>query len=110
MIKHVGKYTSVPRLKGVPVFQVNPQFYAFRWITLLLTQEFKFHDCLHLWDALLGDPEGPQVREPASPVTSARCISKHGRLNYYSLALDTGYLVTGLLRNADPRPEAALGR
>ena len=44
--------------------QVNPQFYAFRWITLLLTQEFKFRDCLSLWDTLLGDPEGPQVREP----------------------------------------------
>ncbi|CAL5017454.1 unnamed protein product [Urochloa decumbens] len=43
------------------VTKVNPQFYAFRWITLLLTQEFKFRDCLHLWDALLGDPEGPQA-------------------------------------------------
>ncbi|KAL5216316.1 hypothetical protein ABZP36_007717 [Zizania latifolia] len=43
------------------VTKVNPQFYAFRWITLLLTQEFKFRDCIHIWDALLGDPEGPQV-------------------------------------------------
>jgi len=43
------------------VTKVNPQFYAFRWITLLLTQEFKFSDCLHLWDTLLGDPEGPQA-------------------------------------------------
>ncbi|KAF8697124.1 hypothetical protein HU200_036117 [Digitaria exilis] len=43
------------------VTKVNPQFYAFRWITLLLTQEFKFRDCLHLWDTLLGDPEGPQA-------------------------------------------------
>lgn len=41
--------------------QVNPQFYAFRWITLLLTQEFNFADSLHIWDALLSDPEGPQV-------------------------------------------------
>ncbi|CAL9213734.1 unnamed protein product [Arabidopsis halleri] len=39
--------------------KVNPQFYAFRWITLLLTQEFSFFDCLHIWDALLSDPEGP---------------------------------------------------
>ncbi|OAY68869.1 TBC1 domain family member 13 [Ananas comosus] len=38
--------------------KVNPQFYAFRWITLLLTQEFNFADCLHIWDTLLGDPEG----------------------------------------------------
>ncbi|CAL5214098.1 unnamed protein product [Lathyrus oleraceus] len=40
--------------------KVNPQFYAFRWITLLLTQEFNFADSLHIWDTLLGDPEGPQ--------------------------------------------------
>ncbi|XP_010913050.1 uncharacterized protein [Elaeis guineensis] len=40
--------------------KVNPQFYAFRWITLLLTQEFSFTDCLLIWDTLLGDPEGPQ--------------------------------------------------
>ncbi|KAA3484048.1 TBC1 domain family member 13-like [Gossypium australe] len=38
---------------------VNPQFYAFRWITLLLTQEFNFADSLHIWDTLLSDPEGP---------------------------------------------------
>lgn len=40
--------------------KINPQFYAFRWITLLLTQEFNFADSLHIWDTLLGDPEGPQ--------------------------------------------------
>ncbi|GAB2227855.1 hypothetical protein Droror1_Dr00009682 [Drosera rotundifolia] len=40
--------------------KVNPQFYAFRWITLLLTREFDFSDCLHIWDALLSDSEGLQ--------------------------------------------------
>ncbi|CAN1146869.1 TBC1 domain family member 13 [Linum perenne] len=40
--------------------KVNPQFYAFRWITLLLTQEFNFGDSLHIWDTLLSDEEGPQ--------------------------------------------------
>ncbi|XP_030533848.1 TBC1 domain family member 13 isoform X1 [Rhodamnia argentea] len=40
--------------------KVNPQFYAFRWITLLLTQEFSLMDILHIWDTLLSDPEGPQ--------------------------------------------------
>ncbi|XP_028101666.1 TBC1 domain family member 13-like isoform X2 [Camellia sinensis] len=39
--------------------KVNPQFYAFRWITLLLTQEFNFADSLLIWDTLLSDPEGP---------------------------------------------------
>ncbi|KAL3726685.1 hypothetical protein ACJRO7_031572 [Eucalyptus globulus] len=40
--------------------KVNPQFYAFRWITLLLTQEFNFADSLQIWDTLLSDPDGPQ--------------------------------------------------
>ncbi|KAL9671316.1 hypothetical protein QQ045_008884 [Rhodiola kirilowii] len=40
--------------------KVNPQFYAFRWITLLLTQEFSFEDSLRIWDTLLSDSEGPQ--------------------------------------------------
>lgn len=38
--------------------QVNPQFYAFRWITLLLTQEFPFPDAVRLWDTLLSDTGG----------------------------------------------------
>ncbi|KAE8674689.1 Tetratricopeptide repeat-like superfamily protein isoform 1 [Hibiscus syriacus] len=41
--------------------KVNPQFYAFRWITLLLTQEFNFVDILYIWDTLFSDPEGPLV-------------------------------------------------
>lgn len=41
--------------------QVYPQYYAFRWITLLLTMEFSFNVCIHIWDAMLGDPEGPPV-------------------------------------------------
>jgi hypothetical protein len=39
--------------------KVNPQFYAFRWITLLLTQEFDFPDSLRIWDSLLSNPDGP---------------------------------------------------
>ncbi|XP_074586943.1 uncharacterized protein LOC141842852 [Curcuma longa] len=40
--------------------KVNPQFYAFRWISLLLMREFNLTECLHIWDVLLSDPEGPQ--------------------------------------------------
>ncbi|KAG0503728.1 hypothetical protein HPP92_003800 [Vanilla planifolia] len=40
--------------------KVNPQFYAFRWIRLLLAREFDFLDCLNIWDTILSDPEGPQ--------------------------------------------------
>ncbi|KAM3212771.1 hypothetical protein ACQJBY_065678 [Aegilops geniculata] len=41
------------------ITKVYPQYYAFRWITLLLTMEFSFNVCIHIWDAMLGDPEGP---------------------------------------------------
>jgi len=44
-----------------PHEQVKPQFYAFRWITLLLTQEFKFESILRIWDTLLSNPFGVQV-------------------------------------------------
>lgn len=35
-----------------------PQFYAFRWITLLLSQEFPLQDILRIWDTILSDPAG----------------------------------------------------
>ncbi|XP_039142616.1 TBC domain-containing protein C1952.17c-like [Dioscorea cayenensis subsp. rotundata] len=40
--------------------KLNPQFYAFRWITLLLTQEFDFDCIIRLWDSLLSNPLGVQ--------------------------------------------------
>ncbi|CAD7701863.1 unnamed protein product [Ostreobium quekettii] len=36
--------------------KVDPQYYSFRWITLLLTQEFNFADVLRLWDTLIAAP------------------------------------------------------
>ncbi|EGG23268.1 TBC1 domain family member 13 protein [Cavenderia fasciculata] len=36
--------------------QIHPQFYSFRWITLLLSQEFELPDVLRLWDSLFSDP------------------------------------------------------
>jgi hypothetical protein len=35
--------------------KMNPQFYAFRWLTLLLSQEFELPDVLRLWDTLFSD-------------------------------------------------------
>ena len=32
--------------------QLRPQFYAFRWMTLLLSQEFQLPDVMRLWDSL----------------------------------------------------------
>ncbi|XP_031252648.1 TBC1 domain family member 13-like isoform X2 [Pistacia vera] len=40
--------------------KVKPQFYAFRWITLLLTQEFNFQSILRIWDSFLSNPFGVQ--------------------------------------------------
>jgi len=36
--------------------RVSPTFYGFRWITLLMTQEWELPDVLRLWDSLLADP------------------------------------------------------
>ncbi|XP_002524501.3 TBC1 domain family member 13 [Ricinus communis] len=40
--------------------KVEPQFYGFRWITLLLTQEFDLQSILRIWDCLLSNPSGIQ--------------------------------------------------
>lgn len=34
---------------------LKPQFYAFRWLTLLLSQEFPLPDVLRIWDSLFAD-------------------------------------------------------
>ncbi|KAL9443374.1 hypothetical protein AB3S75_016683 [Citrus x aurantiifolia] len=39
---------------------IKPQYYAFRWITLLLTQEFNLQPILRIWDTLLSNPFGIQ--------------------------------------------------
>jgi len=36
---------------------LNPQFYSFRWLTLLLSQEFDLPDVMRLWDSLFADEE-----------------------------------------------------
>ncbi|KAE8688159.1 Ypt/Rab-GAP domain of gyp1p superfamily protein isoform 2 [Hibiscus syriacus] len=42
------------------LMEVKPQYYAFRWITLLLTQEFNLKSNLRIWDSLLSNPFGFQ--------------------------------------------------
>jgi hypothetical protein len=34
---------------------ILPQYYAFRWISLILSQEFDLPDVLRLWDSILSD-------------------------------------------------------
>lgn len=35
--------------------EIRPQYYSFRWITLLLSQEFPLPDVLRIWDTLFSD-------------------------------------------------------
>ncbi|CAI5455743.1 unnamed protein product [Caenorhabditis angaria] len=35
--------------------EIKPQFYAFRWLSLLLSQEFPLPDVITLWDSLFSD-------------------------------------------------------
>lgn len=35
--------------------EIKPQYYSFRWITLLLSQEFPLPDLIRVWDSLLSD-------------------------------------------------------
>eukprot|EP01114_Cavostelium_apophysatum_P013503 TRINITY_DN3283_c0_g2_i1.p1 TRINITY_DN3283_c0_g2~~TRINITY_DN3283_c0_g2_i1.p1 ORF type:complete len:457 (-),score=92.95 TRINITY_DN3283_c0_g2_i1:1237-2607(-) len=58
----LDKLTNLLKLKDVELWSdfqekaVNTQFYGFRWITLLLSQEFELPDVLRLWDSLFSDP------------------------------------------------------
>ena len=36
---------------------IYPQYYSFRWLTLLLSQEFPLPDVLRLWDSILADDD-----------------------------------------------------
>nr|CAD7421604.1 unnamed protein product [Timema poppensis] len=35
--------------------ELYPQYYSFRWLTLLLSQEFPLPDVLRIWDSLFAD-------------------------------------------------------
>ncbi|XP_013144941.1 PREDICTED: TBC1 domain family member 13 isoform X2 [Papilio polytes] len=36
--------------------ELRPQYYSFRWLTLLLSQEFSLPDVERIWDSLFADP------------------------------------------------------
>ena len=48
----VADVFTTPRHAGAA-----PSFYGFRWLTLLMTQEFDLPDVLRLWDSLLADTQ-----------------------------------------------------
>ncbi|XP_052092221.1 TBC1 domain family member 13-like [Mytilus californianus] len=48
--------TSDQRLhQRIEELNIKPQFYAFRWLTLLLSQEFPLPDVMRIWDSLFAD-------------------------------------------------------
>lgn len=58
----VSRLNALLKLKDYSLWQnledkgLKPQFYSFRWLTLLLSQEFELPDVLTLWDCLFADP------------------------------------------------------
>uniref|UniRef100_A0A2S2P0G1 TBC1 domain family member 13 n=1 Tax=Schizaphis graminum TaxID=13262 RepID=A0A2S2P0G1_SCHGA len=37
--------------------EIYPQYYSFRWLTLLLSQEFSLPEVLRIWDSLFSDSQ-----------------------------------------------------
>lgn len=37
--------------------KIQPQYFTFRWLTLLLSQEFLLPDVIRIWDTLFSDQE-----------------------------------------------------
>lgn len=52
--------------------QVDPRFYSFRWLTLILSQEFELPDVLRLWDSLFAaEPEASMESTDATAGSAA---------------------------------------
>ena len=74
--------------------KVDMHYYAFRWTTLLLTQEFAFHHVLRIWDSLLSDPQGRQdalLRICAAMVLEKRAELLDGDFSANLSLLQRGY-------------------
>lgn len=57
MIRFMNKIKSVDsKIHSRLVEQdIKPQYFSFRWLTLMLSQEFALPDVLRIWDSLLSD-------------------------------------------------------
>ncbi|XP_055702733.1 TBC1 domain family member 13 [Phlebotomus papatasi] len=57
----MNKMTKLLEVKDIEVWQrlkdqeLYPQYYGFRWLTLLLSQEFPLPDVVRIWDSVLSD-------------------------------------------------------
>jgi len=57
MLRFMGKIKSIdPKVEARLVDQdIKPQYFSFRWLTLMLSQEFALPDVLRIWDSVLSD-------------------------------------------------------
>lgn len=57
------KLCDILKLKDPDVYnllerqELRPQYYSFRWLTLLLSQEFSLPDVERIWDSMFADPQ-----------------------------------------------------
>lgn len=52
---HVLELVERPVYSKLVRDKVNPQFYALRWIMLIMCQDFDMPNCIRLWDTLFAD-------------------------------------------------------
>jgi hypothetical protein len=57
MIRFMRKIKEIdPQIEARLVDQdIKPQYFSFRWLTLMLSQEFPLPEVLRIWDSLLSD-------------------------------------------------------
>ncbi|KAI9203443.1 rab-GTPase-TBC domain-containing protein [Polychytrium aggregatum] len=54
---------------------IHPAFFAFRWLTVLLTQEFPLPDTLRIWDSILADLALDLAEKTSTPTKSLADLS-----------------------------------
>jgi len=95
--------------------QLDPQYYSFRWITLLLSQEFELPDVFRLWDSLFAETDRFNLllhvcvsmmialRDQLLPFTFAEALKL---LQKYP-PTDIGYILSLAHRVMDPNYKAS---
>jgi len=114
----LGRLSALLRLQDAALWGhlevkcgVNPQFYAFRWITTAFTQEYLLPDTLRLWDFLFGAADGP--REALLRVAAAMVLAQRENILASDFATNLKMLqaypptdVGAILRRAAALPPA----
>ncbi|KAJ3290639.1 hypothetical protein HK104_006627 [Borealophlyctis nickersoniae] len=72
------------QLKGI-----DAAFFAFRWLTVLLTQEFSLPDLIRIWDSMIADLSVDIVEKSSgSPLQAAQNGDANGREGHFDFLLD----------------------